>query len=183
MATPLVRTLTAAVRNLGHRVHMNAWALWRSRGLSATQRRILELLAANPERNTLSAIAEQLGASVATACDSVGALRAKGLISRERHPVDNRAVALQLTSAGQKRLAELALLDDPLETAVCSLSRNEQAIYRELTLKVLEGMRAAEAEAIEKEKRVDWPPNRAGSNPRARPRSENSHAQADSARG
>ena len=181
MTTALPRPLTAALRNLGHFVHMNAWDQWRARKLSATQRRILEHLATNPERNSVSAIARYLGASVATASDSVAALEDKGLSSREPRPGDARSMAVLLTSAGRECLAELAMLDDPLDTAVRSLSRSEQAVYHELTLKVLEGLRPAETS--KKQKGVDAPANRASSKVRARPRREKPHAQDDSVRG
>jgi len=180
MTTALPRPLTAALRNLGHFVHMNAWGQWRSRGLSATQRRILELLAPNPERNSVSAIARELGASVATASDSVAALESKGLVSREPRPSDARSMEVLLTSAGRECLAELAMLDDPLDTAVRSLSRSEQAVYHELTLKLLEGLRPAETS--EKRSGVNAPANRASSKASERPGKEKPHAQGDSVR-
>ena len=110
----------------------------RTRGLSIPQFRTLVQIDAQP-KVSLSAVAENLGASRPTASRIVGGLVKKGMIARDVCASDRRQCALRLTPAGravlragqaatQKRLAvELARLDEAerrtVADAMAALSR------------------------------------------------------------
>jgi DNA-binding MarR family transcriptional regulator len=72
----------------------------RGHGLSVPQFRTLALLDRFPQAS-LSAVAENLGASAPTASRMVAGLVAKGLITRESCSKDRRQISLMLTSKGQ----------------------------------------------------------------------------------
>ena len=96
----------------------------RTRGLSVPQFRTLALLDRYPTAS-LSAVAENLGATMPTASRMVSGLVTKGFVTRKTHPTDRRQASLVLTAKGRTALNtsrqatqdavahELARLSDP----------------------------------------------------------------------
>jgi DNA-binding MarR family transcriptional regulator len=75
----------------------------RTRGMTVPQFRTLVLLDRFPTAS-LSAVAENLGASLPTASRMVSGLVAKGFVARKAHPTDRRQASLVLTTKGRAAL-------------------------------------------------------------------------------
>jgi DNA-binding MarR family transcriptional regulator len=104
-------------------------------GLSPTQIQILSLLQKNrllakgSDEMRLSAVAEGLGVTPATASDAVRVLEQKGLVQKKRSLDDGRAIAIGLTQKGNQLAQETACWSDILLEAVDELSEFEQAVF------------------------------------------------------
>ncbi len=136
----LPQALGGALRRLAQLTHTSSWDQWAAQRLTPTQRKILELLGSRSESLTLSAVAKELGVTAATACDSVGALETKGLVRKERNPLDGRALALLLTDEGRLSVTQLAALPDPLRGAFGALGDAEQDMLYRLAIKMIHGL-------------------------------------------
>lgn len=122
MITGLAKVCTA--------LRSQAWQEAESQGLTPTQGQILALLqSATDAGMRLSAIAEGLATSPATASDAVSSLVKKGLVSRERAADDRRAIAIRLTPKGLTQAKQAASWPDFLLDAVDSLTPEEQTIF------------------------------------------------------
>src|SRR5579885_3285833 len=105
----------------------HAWRNSGSRGLTPTQSQILAVLAIRPASPVrLSALAETLAITAATASDAVSALLKKGLIRKSRDPMDGRALALALTAKGRREAVRVLEWPDFLLGAVDALSPVER---------------------------------------------------------
>lgn len=69
----------------------------------------------------LSWLAQQLAISPASASDSVAALVSKGLVQKARAADDGRAIALQLTTAGNEQAQRISESQTFASTAVAAL--------------------------------------------------------------
>ncbi len=132
--------LAGALRRLAQLAHTTSWNQWAAQRLTPTQRKILELLARHGENLSLSAVARELGVTAATACDSVGTLQSKGLVSKQRNAKDGRALALALTDEGQRSVIALASLPDPLCSAFDVLTDSEMEQLYRMAIKMLHGL-------------------------------------------
>ncbi len=122
MITGLAKVCTA--------LRSQAWQEAESQGLTPTQGQILALLQSAADVGMrLSAIAEGLAASPATASDAVSSLVKKGLVSREQATDDRRAIAIRLTPEGLTQAKRAASWPDFLLDAVDSLTPEEQTIF------------------------------------------------------
>jgi DNA-binding MarR family transcriptional regulator len=139
-ASSLPLALGGALRRLAQLTHTSAWDQWAAQRLTPTQRKILELLGSRSEGPTLSAVAKELGVTAATACDSVAALEAKGLVHKQRSPRDGRALALLLTDEGRVSVTQLAALPDPLSGAFGALADDEQDVLYRLAIKMIHAL-------------------------------------------
>ena len=139
----LPRVLAAALRRLAQVAHTSSWDQWAARRLTPTQRNIIQLLESRGESLSLSAVAQELGVTAATACDSVGALGNKNLVHRQRSETDRRTLALELTEEGQQVATELAALADPLWSGFEVLAESEQEMLYRLSIKMLHGLQEA----------------------------------------
>lgn len=107
-------------------------------GLSPTQIQILSLLQGKQQQGMrLSAVAEGLAVTPATASDAVRVLEEKGLVQKTRSPEDRRAIAITLTPEGQKVIAEISGGSDFLLEAVRELSELEQTIFLQGLIKIV----------------------------------------------
>ena len=136
----LPHALAGAIRRLAQLAHTSSWDQWAVQRLTPTQRKILELLVRRGESLSLSAVARELGVTAATACDSVSALEAKGLVRKQRSTTDGRALALVLTDEGQHSATQLASLPDPLWGAFDALADTEQETLYRLSIKMIRGL-------------------------------------------
>lgn len=140
ISVPLQQALASALRRLAQLAHTSSWDQWASQRLTPTQRKILELLASRRESLTLSAVAQELGVTPATASDSLTALETKGLVKKRRSHVDGRALAIMLTPEGRRSVTALAALPDPLQSAFAALSGPEQEVFYRSAIKMIRGL-------------------------------------------
>lgn len=127
---PLAQRVITGLSKIGTALKSQSWQSAEAQGLTPTQGQILALLHANPEKGIrLSAVAKGLATSSATASDAVSSLVKKGFVSREQAADDRRAIALRLTSEGQKHAEQAASWPDFLLGAVDELSEEEQAVF------------------------------------------------------
>jgi DNA-binding MarR family transcriptional regulator len=99
-------------------------------GLSPTQAQILALLQAQGlEGMRLSAVANSLAVTPATASDAVRVLGEKGLVQKTKALGDGRAIAITLTSPGQKLAEKTSCWSDLLLGTVDELSAAEQTVF------------------------------------------------------
>lgn len=80
----------------------------------------------------LSWLAQQLAISPASASDSVAALVSKGLVQKARAADDGRAIALQLTTAGNEQAQRISESQTFASTAVAALSPAAQTALLQL---------------------------------------------------
>lgn len=78
----------------------------REPSLSVPQFRVLIYLDRHPDAS-LSALADHLGVTRATASTTVDRLVRQGVVSRVEHPTERRLVMLKLTQEGSDRLTQL----------------------------------------------------------------------------
>lgn len=113
-------------------------------GLSPTQAQILSLLQAKGRAGMrLSAVAEGLAVTPATASDAVRVLDEKGLVQKMRSPEDGRAIAITLTPKGQELAAQTSCWSDLLLDAVEELSELEQTIFLRGLIKMIRKLQDA----------------------------------------
>ena len=95
--------------------------------MTATQRlAMFETAMSGPLR--LSALADRMGITAPTASRAVDGLVDLGLMERQSDPVDRRAVQLDLTRPGRKRVEEKkALAAAALQPGVAALSAQDRA--------------------------------------------------------
>jgi DNA-binding MarR family transcriptional regulator len=131
LSPSLPQALASALRRLAQLAHMSSWDLWGAQGLTPTQRKILDLLAAQRGVTELATVISELGLTPATAADSLEALEARDLVDRRRSHVDGHTTGFRLTQDGRRCLAALSKLPDPLRSAFGSLNEEElETVYR-----------------------------------------------------
>ena len=129
-ADPLPHRLVTGLVKIGLAARHQAWVGAGAQGLSPTQGQILALLRLRPDVGLrLSALAEALAVTPATASVAVRALTGKGLVDKTPVPGDARAVALTLTPDGQREAARAAGWSDFLLAAVEALTPSEQETF------------------------------------------------------
>ncbi|MBF2019851.1 MAG: winged helix-turn-helix transcriptional regulator [Hydrococcus sp. C42_A2020_068] len=113
-------------------------------GLSPTQVQILSLLQAKGAGGMgLSAVAEGLAVTPATASDAVRVLVEKGLVQKTPSPEDKRAIAITLTPKGQQLAVQTACWSDLLLDAVGELSELEQTVFLRGLIKMIRKLQEA----------------------------------------
>ncbi len=108
--------------------------------LTPTQAAILSTLRGVPEGMRLAAVAARLGVTPASASDSVSSLVEKRLLRRTAAPDDGRAVAIRLTSEGEKRAEGLSQGSSALTGAAEALSETEQTVLLRALMKLVRGL-------------------------------------------
>lgn len=109
--------------------------------MTSTQRLVLfETALGGPFR--LSVLAERMGITAPTASRAVDGLVDLGLIERLPDPDDRRAVRIDLTRPGRKRVEERqALAAAALEPGVAALSARDRAQLASLLTRLAEALR------------------------------------------
>lgn len=133
----MTRRITTGLAKIGLALRSQAWQGASQQGLTPTQGQILALLRGRKEPLRLSALAEQLGVTPATASDAVSALVDKGLVAKTRAPEDARALALGLTPGGRRLAARAAEWPDFLIEASESLTPEEQVSFLRSLIKMI----------------------------------------------
>jgi DNA-binding MarR family transcriptional regulator len=130
--------VVVGLNKLGLALKSQAWAGAGERGLTPTQGQILALLRARGIRAPrLTQVAEELAISAPTASDSVRALVEKGLVRKARAKDDARAVALELTPAGENAAQHASTWPDFLMSAIDVLSPREQEVFLVALIKII----------------------------------------------
>lgn len=127
---PITQRMITGLSKICTALRSQSWQGAESQGLTPTQGQILALLQSAADQGIrLSAIAEGIATSPATASDAVSSLVKKGLVSRERAVDDRRAIAIRLTPEGLRQAKQAASWPDFLLDAVDTLSAEEQTIF------------------------------------------------------
>jgi DNA-binding MarR family transcriptional regulator len=115
---------------IGLALKSQSWQDAGQQGLTPTQGQVLTLLIDKGESGMrLSEVAKNLAVTAATASDAVTSLVDKGLVQKTRSPQDGRAIAITLTTQGQKAAAQTASWSDFLLNTVDELSAAEQVVF------------------------------------------------------
>ena len=137
ISTPIESRIAFGFARINTAMRSKAWAQAAANGLTPTQADILNLLASRTATLRLSAIAEQLAITPATASDAVAALVAKGLVEKGRAADDGRAIALKLTKRGARIAVTTADWSSFLGVAAETLSDEEKAVMLKLIIKMI----------------------------------------------
>jgi DNA-binding MarR family transcriptional regulator len=123
----LATQVIAGFERLGVALRSNAWSEGFARGLTPTQGKVLTTLKGHSGAGLrLSAIAEALDVSAATASDAVNSLVGKGLVQKTQAADDKRALELSLTRKGTAEARAAAGWPSFLMDAVGHLPREDQ---------------------------------------------------------
>ena len=137
ISTPLETRIATGFARINTAMRAKAWAQAAANGLTPTQADILHLLASRVAPLRLSAIAEQLAITPATASDAVAALVNKDLVEKGRAPDDGRAIALKLTKTGTRLAVTVPDWSSFLSAAAETLSADEQAMLLKMIIKMI----------------------------------------------
>ncbi len=128
----------AGLSKIGLALKSHSWQDAGQHGLTPTQAQILGLVRSKGGSGMrLSAIANELGVTAATASDAVTTLVEKGLVQKIKAIDDGRAIAISLTPQGQTVAAQVADWPDFLIDAVSELSEIEQEVFLRGLIKII----------------------------------------------
>lgn len=147
ISEPLDRRVGMALGKIGAALRSHAWKGAEAQRLTPTQGDILALMRARGGPQRLSQVADGLGITRPTACDSVATLVRKGLLLKERDASDGRAIALRLTVDGVWEADRIAHWPDFLAAAVGTLSQAEQETVYQALLKMIGALQQSGATA------------------------------------
>jgi hypothetical protein len=85
----------------------------------------------------LSAIAQEIAVTAATASDAVTTLVEKGLVQKTKAVDDGRAIAISMTPQGQQVAKQVSDWPDFLLDAVSEMSQTEQEIFLRGLIKMI----------------------------------------------
>jgi DNA-binding MarR family transcriptional regulator len=123
---------------IGLALKSQSWQEAGQQGLTPTQGQILTLLQARGQTGLrLSAIADGLAVTAATASDAVSVLVEKGLVQKEKSAQDKRAISITLTESGKQQAQQTACWSDYLLEAVEELTPEEQVVFLKGLVKII----------------------------------------------
>ncbi len=135
------RTLTTkldfVLGRLATAMRAENWSAFGAEGLNPTQGQVLELLHRRRDPLRLSLIADELAVTPASLSDSVGALERKGFVQKGRDKTDGRALAVSLTSKGNRLIERLGGEERAMLTAIGQLGDKDQVLLYGILLKLL----------------------------------------------
>lgn len=117
MSPDLTLDFLRGLWRLNHAMERRSSRMYRTMGITAQQRMVLRLIAANPGISA-GALAELLHIDRGTMSTMLGRLEERELVDRRRHSADARRTELELTSGGS-RLANMEAVT--IESAADSL--------------------------------------------------------------
>lgn len=116
----------------------HAWQNSGQQGLTPTQGQILTLLRTKgTDGMRLSAVAQELAVTAATASEAVTTLVDKSLVCKQKAADDGRAIAIFLTSKGTEIAKQVADWPDFLLEAIEELTEAEQEIFLRGLIKII----------------------------------------------
>lgn len=119
--------ISAGLFKLALVLRHESWKSSGERGLTPTQSQVLALLATLGDGLGVTEVAEHLAITKGTVSAAVTTLERKGLIVKEAHTDDGRAVVLKLSKAGRRDAKRLAQWPELLVDAIDTLPSEEQA--------------------------------------------------------
>jgi len=140
ISTPLETRIATGFARINTAMRAKAWSQAAANGLTPTQADILHLLASRNASLRLSAIAEHLAITPATASDAVAALVNKDLVEKGRAADDGRAIALKLTKTGARVAIRAPDWTGFLGAAAETLSGEEQAQLLKMIIKMIRAL-------------------------------------------
>ncbi len=127
---PIPRRVSVGLAKIGLALRSQAWKSAGRRKLTPTQGQVLAVMRAHPgDAVRLSAIADELAITRATASGAVSTLVDKGLVEKRPASDDQRAVALTLTEAGRAEAGQIMEWPDFLLPAVDAMAPAEQEVF------------------------------------------------------
>lgn len=144
LSTPIETRIATGFARINTAMRAKAWSQAASSGLTPTQADILHLLATRGASLRLSAIAEHLAITAATASDAVTSLVGKGFVEKGRAADDGRAVALKLTKTGARLAVTVADWSGFLSLAAETLSAEEKTQMLKLIIKMIRALQERE---------------------------------------
>jgi MarR family transcriptional regulator, organic hydroperoxide resistance regulator len=101
--------------------------------------RVLQFISYRPEPPGLDAVRAYLDCAPSTASELLKRLQKKGLLTRTRSTSDERAIAIELTAAGEKAVTEHTSLDpSKLKSGIADLGTDEQSTLIQAVEKVIQ---------------------------------------------
>jgi DNA-binding MarR family transcriptional regulator len=139
----LSQQLVVGLNKVGLVLKSQAWQDAETTGLTPTQGQILTFLDSNRSQGIrLSAVADALGITSATASDAIAVLIQKQLVIKEKAIDDARAIAIKLTSAGKQRARQVAGWSDFMLSAIDELSPLEREVFLKGLMKIIHRLQA-----------------------------------------
>ena len=129
--------VTAGLSKISMALKSKSWGQTFPLNLTPTQAQILAVIFGNNQGIRLNEVAKHLGVTDPTACDAVNTLCKKGLVSKKRSEVDQRAVILKLTYSGKELVSQLNEWPDFLIKAIDSLSEMEKEYFLRGIIKMI----------------------------------------------
>lgn len=134
----LSRSVIIGLNKIGLALKSHSWQDATQHGLTPTQGQILALLKSKGAAGMrLSAVANEMGVTAATASDAVTTLVDKGLVQKAKAIDDGRAIAISLTPQGNQIAERVLDWSDFLLDAVSELSELEQAVFLRGLMKMI----------------------------------------------
>ena len=103
---PLVGEVLGELSSWNPREFIAAFQRWHQGSISLIHLNVLTMLEANGPMS-MSAVAESLDISVASATGVIDRMEARGLVKRQRHPDDRRVVLVQPAAGGRKVFGDI----------------------------------------------------------------------------
>jgi DNA-binding MarR family transcriptional regulator len=130
--------VAVGLNKIGLALKSQSWQDAGQHGLTPTQGQILTILRSKGITGMrLSAVAEELAVTSATASDAVTTLVEKGLVQKTRAVDDGRAIAISMTPKGLQTAEQVADWPDFLQDAVSELSEVEQEVFLRGLIKMI----------------------------------------------
>ncbi|WP_018267262.1 MarR family winged helix-turn-helix transcriptional regulator [Methylosinus sp. LW4] len=146
ITTPLPRRLREGLDRIAAAMRADEWGVAEEAGLTPTQLHALTFIAGRGEAGLrLRAVAEHLGVTQPTATDSIAALTRKGLVTKLADPADKRAIAIRVTPAGCDVVRAIGLAMTSAESALETLTPQEQQTLLDLVIKTIRALQKAKA--------------------------------------
>jgi DNA-binding MarR family transcriptional regulator len=134
----LQQRVAVGLSKIGLALKSHSWQDAGQQGLTPTQGQILVLLRTQgSDGMRLSAVANELGVTAATASDAVTTLVEKGLAQKMKAIDDGRAIAISLTPRGQQVAEQVSDWPDFLLEVVQELSEAEQRVFLRGLMKMI----------------------------------------------
>lgn len=137
---PPRRRITVGLNKIALALRHGAWQGATAHGLTPTQGQILAMLRNRPDGMRLSAIADALGVTRASASDAVSALTRKRLVAKHAVAGDGRGRLIALTQSGHRAAGLVLTWPDLVHEAVDTLGDEEQAALLRTLVKLIRAL-------------------------------------------
>jgi DNA-binding MarR family transcriptional regulator len=136
-ASAAPQKIASGLSRIGLAMRHQSWRAAGLRGLTPTQGQLLATLASSGQAQRLSELTERLALTAATVSEAVRVLAEKGLIRKDRDPLDARAVSIVLTERGSDEANRAMHWSDFLASAIETLQGDEQGVMLRVLSKMI----------------------------------------------